>query len=242
MNTRAYAPLTLISLVIILVSLTACQSPSALTNKNGITVGQKVTPELTLMLNSFPKDLDIPAILPSTIHDPLLLEGWIRLYDHQEPVQLADGSTVVGRDLAQFLVDRSIPVVWDTNQMCSNGSCSVRYCEKDTCEYEDGLPGVDPIYITLEIQSMGDVQMNFLVGTLAHEIFHRTAPYGKVRDTLYEEFAAYYVGAQIGHAFRLNFEGYDSLNPTSLQSWFNDNGLMKAYAQFKLYPKSMEVK
>jgi hypothetical protein len=213
----------------------ACQSLSALARKKA----NEFSPEIARMLNSLPKDLKVPPVLPSTIHDPVLLEGWIHLYHHREPVQLADGSTVSGRDLAQFIIDQSIPVVWDTDQKCEIASCSLLYCEQDTCKYEDGLPGVDPIYISLDIQSMEEAKMNFLVGTLAHEIFHRTAPYGKVWPTLYEEFAAFYVGAQIGHAFRLDFVGYDGLNPAALRSWFKDNGLMKAYQHFSLYPQSM---
>jgi hypothetical protein len=211
MNTK----LTLTSLVFILVSLTACQSPSALAKE--------------------------PAVLPTTIQDPLLTEAWIRLKNHQESIQLPDSSTITGHDLAQFLLDQSIPIVWDNDQKCENASCSQLYCEQDTCLYEDGLPGADPIYISLDIQSMGEVQMNFLVGTLAHEIFHRTAPYGKVQITLYEEFTAFFVGAEIGHAFRLDFVGYDGLKPAALRSWFKDNGLMGAYQQYNLYPQSLDV-
>ena len=33
-------------------------------------------------------DLVIPAVLPTAIQDPALLEAWIRLYNHQDPIRL----------------------------------------------------------------------------------------------------------------------------------------------------------
>jgi hypothetical protein len=243
MNTK----LTLISLVILLVSLTACQTPSVLA-KEPVVVQEIVndqepifTEEPANALTSVLEDLSIPAELPFTIQDPVLLEGWIRLYNHQEPIQLWDGNTLTGHELAQFLLDQSIPVMWDINHVCGTGSCSVRYCAGDTCNFEDGLPGFDPIYINLAIQSWEDTRMSRLIGTLAHEIYHRTAPYGNVKDTLFEEFTAYTIGSQISQSDWLFFTGYDGLNPACLQRWFNDNGLMGGYEDFPLYPQSVDV-
>ena len=234
---------TLVSLVIILVTLTACQSPSALANNHRTAKVYEITPEITRMMDALPTNLTIPAVLPSTIQDPRLLEAWIRLYNHQETVQLSNGSTLTGRDLAQFLLDQSIPVMWDTNQVCGAASCSVRYAheKKGTWDFEDGKPGADPIFINPTYKTQDEHLMERLVGTLAHEAFHRTLPFGKVRDTLYEEFVAYHIGAEISQSSGLNFKGYDALNPSSLQRWFNDNDLMYAYEQFDLYPQKITV-
>lgn len=99
-------------------------------------------------------------------------------------------------------------------------------------------PGVDPIYIRAAIQTEGEGRMADLVDTLAHEIFHYTLPYGPVKNTLYEEYSAFFLGAQISGARWIKFEEYNPLNPACLVKWFNDNHLLEGYERFKAYPAS----
>jgi len=174
------------------------------------------------------------ASMEPNIQDPMLLEAWVRLYNHQEPIQLWDGSTLTGRELAQYLLAHAIPVVWDTGNICKNASCSIRYCTPDACGYEDGKPGVDPIYI-LPTKS---ADMQSLIGTLAHEIFHRTQPFGAVEDTRFEEYWAFLIGAKISKAVWLKFGAYDPLDPGHLNLWIKDNGL-DAYFELQEYPATV---
>ena len=143
--------------------------------------------------------------------------------NHQEPIQLWDGSTLTGRDLAQYLLDRAIPVVWDTGRACAGGNCSVRYCDGDACSFDDRLhPGVKPIYLAPITEPHG-ANMQFLVGTLAHEIFHRTQPFGAVKDTKFEEYYAFWIGAQIGKNGAPKLGGIDPLISGELYVWLLKN-------------------
>ena len=183
--------------------------------------------------------LEIPASLPSAIQDPALLEAWVRLYNHQEPIQLWDGPTITGRQLAQFALAHDLPIVWDTARVCKGGDCSLRYCEphSNVCSFEDRLhPGVQPIYIAPIAEPQG-ANMQFLVGTLAHEIFHRTAPFGAVSDTKFEEYWAFRIGAAIGRNAAPNFAGIDPLISGELYIWLLKNKL-SFYFSLPEYPAS----
>src|SRR5712692_3864942 len=83
------------------------------------------TPDQSVDLSQLPADLVVPAKLPA-IQDATLLEAWVRLYNHQDPIGLWDGSSLSGRSLAEYLLDHGIPVVWDTGNVCGNSSCSVK--------------------------------------------------------------------------------------------------------------------
>lgn len=189
-------------------------------------------------LSNLPAGLTVPDVLPFSIQDPILLEAWIRLYNHQEHIQLWDGSTLTGRQLAQYVLDHGIPVVWDTARVCSGGNCSVRYCDGAACSFEDRLhPGVKPIYIA-PIEAPYGTNMQFLVGTLAHEIFHRTEPFGAVRDTKFEEYWAFRIGATIGKNAAPNFNGVDPLVSGELYIWLLKNRLSFYYG-LPEYPASV---
>jgi hypothetical protein len=176
-------------------------------------------------------ELVVPAVLPATITDTDMLEAWIRLYNHTEPIQLWDGTTTTGRALAQYLVDHSIPVVWDVRNVC-HGSCSVRYCRLDqTCGYEDGQPGVEPIFV--HVLYAGDIPSLVLI--LAHEIYHRTQPFGAVKDTRFEEYTAFKLEAQITPAGAMNFNGFNPLVPAELDGWLHANQL-DGYLVLPQYP------
>jgi hypothetical protein len=152
---------------------------------------------------SFVKRVDAGALSKPQIPDPMLLEAWTRLDQHHDPIQLWDGRALTGHDLAQYLLEHAIPVVWDTEQVCNSGACSLLYCASEICAYEDR----EPIYVSpAEAKDMQN-----LVATLAHEIFHRTQPFGPAPSTQFEEYWAFFVGAQISGASWPTFDGYDPL-------------------------------
>ncbi len=185
-------------------------------------------------LSFLPPELAVPEALPRSLKDPTLLEAWIRLYNHNEPLELWDGSTLTGRNLAQFLLDEGIPLVWDVQGRCRNGTCSFQYCPTETCTYEDGQPGVDPIYIF----PAHAADMPTLVATLAHESFHRMQLFGPVHDTRFEEFWACKVGAAFNAQSGFKFDGYDPMVSGYLLLWIRDNGLTP-YFDLPNYPPSI---
>jgi len=186
-------------------------------------------------LPPLPLGLSVPDRLPRAIRDPQLLTAWIELYNHTEPIALWDGRTLTGRDLAQFVLDNDIPVVWDTNGVCGASSCSVLTCTDAGCTYADQSAGVDPLYIrpTLQGDSLGTLN------ALAHEIFHRTQPFGAVADTKFEEYWAYRVGNAIAPKTWPVFDGYDPLVSGWLFLWLANNH-MGAYYPLADYPPIVE--
>jgi hypothetical protein len=193
-------------------------------------------------LSRLPAGLVVPAKLPA-IQDATLLEAWIRLYNHQDPIRLWDGSSLSGRSLAEYLLDHAIPVVWDTGNVCGNGSCSVKTCSADACTYDDGKPGIAPIYVrAAERPAPGSARgddMPALVATLAHETFHRTQPFGPVGDTRFEEYWAYRIEYHITAEAWLTFGAYNPLDPNHLNMWLRENRL-DPYFQLPEYPASVE--
>jgi hypothetical protein len=188
-------------------------------------------PRRAALVAALSPELVVPQTLPATIDDAHMLEAWIRLYNHQEPIQLWDGSTTTGRELAQYLVDQAIPVRWDVQNVCQ-GSCSVRYCRQDqTCGYEDGQPGAEPILV--HVLYADDVPGLVLI--LAHEIFHRTQPFGAVKDTRFEEYWAFRLESQITPDGAMNFSGFNPLVPAELDGWLHANGL-DGYMSLPQYP------
>jgi hypothetical protein len=171
------------------------------------------------------------------IKDADLLESWNTLRSLQNPVSLWNGETVSGAELAQFLLEAQIPVMWGTDEICGGGSCSRQYCSMDgDCSFEDGKPGIDPIYINPSVRNQTTGKASRLVNELAHEIFHRTQPFGTGPDTQLEEYWAFYVGAQVSGGSYLEFTGIDPLDPPQLQSWFSHPG-MQGYLKLDAYPE-----
>ncbi len=186
------------------------------------------------------------AVLPAStnrtpaIQDPLLLEAWTRLNEAHEPIRLWDGRTLSGHDLAQFVADQAIPVIWNTKNICNGFSCSIPYSHGDLTTYDDGLPGVEPIYITLSVMNLGEKRMTRIVETMTHEIVHRMQLYGQVRDSLYEEYTAYYISAQMNGTSPDKFERYNPLMQSCLKGWFTDHNLLYGYyLDIEAYPQSM---
>jgi len=208
-------PIILVSLTLILMTLTACSSPA------------------------LAAELPASSLQPATIQDPVLLEAWTILDNQAEPVQLWDGRILSGHDLAQFALDNAIPVVWGSQEICNGNSCSLKYCRGEVCSFEDGQPGIDPIYISPGNPIEEEASMDDLVDTLAHEIYHRTQPHGSVNDTLYEEYTAYYLGERLAGTSHKIFEGFNPLRPACLAKWFDENYLLERYQHFKAYPQAL---
>jgi hypothetical protein len=176
--------------------------------------------------------------LPATIQDPLLQEGWTLLNQKTIPVQLWDGQVFTGHDLAQYIVDHAIPIVWDLNNICYGGSCSLR-CQGEGCTPSDNPSSTQPIYISPLYMQKIDQNRIELVEALAHEIYHRTMPYGPVDDTLYEEFSAYYVAENISGNLLGNFDAYDPLQHACLVVWFYDSETLPTYIHLHAYPQAI---
>ena len=172
-------------------------------------------------------DMAVMEGLAPAIADPALLAAWRHVYQQQAVIQLGGGVAVSGRSLAQFVLDHDIPVVWNTSQLCDGSSCSMLVCTSAHCTYGAGAP----IYIRRQDQ----VDAPGLTSTLAHEIFHRTQPFGPVGDTRYEEYLAFLVGARVAQTNWPSFEGYNPLDPDQLNVWFRENR-MPYYLQIPAYP------
>jgi hypothetical protein len=186
-------------------------------------------------LPALPPSLVVPAELPSTITDPAVLVAWIQLYNHTAPIPLWDGRTLTGRELAQFLLDEHIPVVWDVDNVCGGGSCSVQHFSRFGWVFDGQAPGVDPIYIRPALQT----DPAGLLMVLAHEIFHRTQPFGAVADTKFEEYWGFRVGDAVAPAAWPVFDGYDALQTQELGRWVDVNNI-GAYNALPAYPASVQ--
>jgi hypothetical protein len=184
-----------------------------------------------------PPGVAAPAVLPAGIQDPMLLAAWIGVYQQQEVIDLGEGAPVSGRGLAQYALDHNIPIVWNTGRVCGGNSCSVSYCADEHCTYGDAPGAVAPIFV----RPQNRVDPPGLMSTLAHEIFHRTQPFGPVGDTRYEEYWAFQVGARVAHTEWPSFEGYHPLDPDQLNVWFRENS-MTYYLQIPEYPAAVAAR
>jgi hypothetical protein len=172
----------------------------------------------------------------SPIQDPFLQEGWNNLRSHQELIQLPNGDVISGQVLADFILNNQIPVVWGSQDICGGGSCSIMYCGPEgNCSYENGQPGIEPIYINPSVQTQGVGRMARLTQELGHETFHRMQYFGLKSDSQLEEYWAFYVGAQIVQADWPKFDGVDPQDPEQLQMWFKIHAL-NGYLDLPLYP------
>jgi hypothetical protein len=150
-------------------------------------------------------------------------------------IRLPNGDSLSGADLAQFIIDSQIPVVWGSDEICGGSSCNRMYCTSDgECSYEDGQPGIDPIYLnpTIPAQRVGTIDR--LANELAHEAFHRMRFFGPVMISQLEEYWAFYVGAQFVKAEGLNFDRIDTQDAQQLEQWFTLHG-MRGYLRLPSY-------
>jgi len=167
------------------------------------------------LTHPLPSGMVIPDELPTGIHDPILIEAWIWLYN-----------STTGRPWAEFIRDHGLQVV-----IAESGTGNVTVnCSGTQCTLDTELP----IYMPTDSYSL---HPHTLAAALAHETYHYTRPFGNVRPSLFEEYYAYqrmhdieveliktWEGATyvIGG---LDFAGYDPWNQDSLVSWFYANRL-----------------
>jgi hypothetical protein len=183
-------------------------------------------------------DYDAAKRQPAAIQDPIILQGLESLRSHTNPIRLPNGDTTSGAALAQFIVNSHIPVVWGSDEICGGSSCSRMYCSVDgKCSYEDGQPGIDPIYLNpaIKAQSVGTIER--LASELAHEAFHRMRYFGSIKISQFEEYWAFYVGAQLVKANWPVFDGTNPQDPQQLEKWFTLHG-MQGYLRLPAYPGS----
>jgi hypothetical protein len=215
---------TLLSLVLgfLMVSMAGCQILS-----NDLNVAQAAVEA---------NPADVVQVKSPAIQDELILAGWDALHSMTEPVQLADGMVVSGESLAQFLVESQIPVVWGSEAICGGSSCSKQYCTLDgDCSFEDGQPGIDPIYLNNAIRSQSTGMIERLARELGHEAFHRMQVFGSGKITQIEEYWAFYLDTQLVKADYPSFDGVDPQNPQQLAGWFT-NRSMPGYLRLDPYP------
>jgi hypothetical protein len=172
------------------------------------------------------------------IQDPFIIDGLNYLSSKTDPIQLPNGDSLSGAALVQFIVNSHIPVLWGSDEICGGSSCSRMYCSPDgNCSYEDGQPGIDPIYINPSIKSQSVGMLDRLANELAHEAFHRMRYFGSVKISQYEEYWAFYVGAGVVKAEWPRFNGIDPQDPGQLETWFTMHTLT-GYLRLPAYPGS----
>jgi hypothetical protein len=175
----------------------------------------------------------------SLIQDPYIIDGLNYLSSQNDLIRLPNGDSLSGTALVQFIIASHIPVVWGSDEICGGGSCSLMYCSAGGgCSYEDGQPGIDPIYLNPSIKSQSVGMTQRLANELAHEAFHRMRYFGSVKISQYEEYWAFYVGSQVVNADWPKFNGIDPKYPQQLASWFTMHA-MPGYLSLPPYPGSV---
>lgn len=214
--------LYILSLIVVL-TLTSCQSD--------ITTNHTVAQDIQLEINTavkamqLPVNTAVPETLPTTIKDPVFLEGWIRLYNRTQNCMTWDGSTLTGQKLAQYVIDQAVVIDWNTSPIYIGS-----WVDRDNT----GTIYIDPGY-----KEETETRMIYLVGEIAHEIFHDLAPFNQKADTLYEEYWAFYVGACVSGQSTEDFEHYNPMSSDSLTQWFKDNRRGNYLGVFDTYPEDM---
>jgi hypothetical protein len=217
--------LSILSLIIIL-TLTSCQS-SLTTNQPPARPIQLESIVVMPPMQLSP-DIDVPGILPTTIADPILLEGWIRLYHSTQPCQLWDGYTLTGQELAQYVIDHTVVITWNIGQPYPDSWI------------DRGNTG--NIYINPNLKEETETQMIRLMSVMAHEIFHSTTPFDQNADTLYEEYWAFYVGACVSGQSTERYQYAYPLSAICLTQWFQSNRHDGYLGQYELYPENVVAK
>jgi hypothetical protein len=215
--------LHIISLIVIL-TLTGCQDTPMMANSKAYETRLDINAEINAM--HLPSGTLIPDTLPTTIQDPVLLAGWISLYNQTKTCALWDGYTLSGQQLAQYILDQAIVIAWNTDPAFSQSSWVDR-----------GETG--NIYINPVLKEENEAQMVQLVGTLAHEIFHSTTPFAQVAPTLYEEYWAFYAGSCVSGWAQADFNSFNPLSPSSLKNWFEYNNRSNYLDEYDMYPENM---
>jgi hypothetical protein len=214
--------LYIISLIVVL-SLTSCQS-SLMTNHTAASEIQlEINPAVKAMQR--PVDTAVAITFPTTIQDPTLLEGWIRLYNSTQNCGTWDGYTLTGQKLAQYVVDQALVITWNTSTIYIGS-----WVDRDN---------TGTIYINPGYKEETETQMINLVSEISHEIFHDLTPFNQKADTLYEEYWAFYVGACVSGQSTEDFEHFNPISSASLTQWFETNNRGNYLGVFEMYPEDM---
>lgn len=182
-----------------------------------------------------PAGMVVTGDLPTTITDPQLMAAWIYLHNQVETIIVWDASAWSGQALAEFLRDNHVPLNWSTPEVCQY-SCTVRpVCENDDCARAEEKDY--PIYLDPELKN---TNIEKIAGTLAHETYHHTEPFGKVRDSLFEEYWAFKIGSAIsGESWGPLFVG-DEYKPYCLNQWFSGKSFITEYSMPE-YPQEIST-
>jgi hypothetical protein len=224
--------------LIITIILAAC-SPDKISSisENDIYELPLNDPYMTLL----PAEYEIPADMPTTIEDPHLLAAWVFLYNQTEPITIHDGRTIIGRDLALRVIELGILVRWGSEEECGGNSCARRFACHDMDCIENYQPEkIYPIYLSQRYQDTKNVTLARLAGSLAHELYHHTLPFGPVSTNLYEEYWAYYIGAQVEKARWAIFDRYNPNSTACLMAWFRVHG-QTGYFGSDVYPMTLDT-
>jgi hypothetical protein len=171
---------------------------------------------------------------PAAIKDALLQQAWVYLARQTDAIQLWDGHSLSGSQLAQMVLDDHIRVVWDTQNVCQGYNCSPRsICAATQCPAKDY-----PIYMGLYTRDVGANNIASLAALLGHEIFHHSQPFGKVADSQFEEYWAYFIQSHLENSAWKNEVQKDTFNPVCLHQWFVDHR-MTHYFAYNPYPASV---
>jgi hypothetical protein len=201
-------------------------------------LGERLPGEYSSLL---PEGYTIPAKLPKTIADPLLLIVWVYLYNQTDPITIHDGSHITGRSLAEMVIQHKVPVLWGTEDICHDNSCAKRYmCKTMDCVNSYSPDKVYPIYIARRYQDTEAYPLARLAASLAHELYHHSQPFGPVESSQYEEYWAYYVGIQIEQSKVAIFERYPPTTAACLKAWFRVHDL-KSYLSLEAYPMTLDI-
>jgi hypothetical protein len=189
-----------------------------------------------------PEGMPIPDRLPRKIEDPFLLSAWIYLYNQTEPIQVQDNIVLSGRSLAEYLLKNNLEVSWGSDEICNGNSCSRRPAclAADCVEYYTRRRKMNPIYIAQRYRQESPEMLVVLAGSLAHEAYHHHWYFGPLDTTLFEEYWAYKVGAQIRQDGWGAFDHYDPTNASCLQAWHKDQGV-QGYYTVEPYPFTLET-
>src|SRR3990170_3767681 len=96
-----------------------------------------------------PETYEVPDQLPATIQDPLLLAAWVYLYNQTEAITIHNAVTVSGRSLAEYVLERKVPVTWSSDEICRGNSCSFRpICRDAECIAKTRTNKVNTLYLS----------------------------------------------------------------------------------------------
>ena len=214
--------LYLISLIVVL-PLTSCQSSLMADHTPARNIQLEIHTAVKAM--QLPDDIVVPVTLPTSIQDPTLLEGWIRLNNRRQKCELWGGYFITSQMLAQHVIDHAVVIAWNTSTIFPDS-----WVDRDN---------TGTIYINPAFQEKTATQMDYLVSEIAHEIYHDLTPFNQKADTLYEEYWAFYVGACVSGLSTVTIKLYNPLSSASLTQWFIISRHSSYLDKYDMYPENV---